>query len=108
MDELEQLTKQLKELRIKNRATEAKLAKRIKDITKTADREEKTKVNNAVVDRDGRNIKIGSKVSILTEGKFNSTQGTVTRMGKQRVTIKLPGGQSTTRNFGNVRTIKRE
>ena len=54
-------------------------------------------------DRKGTTLAIGQTVKLLTLGKFISTSGKVTKIGKSKVTVQLDNtGKSTTRNFNNV------
>ncbi len=55
-------------------------------------------------DREGTEINIGDKVSILTPGKYSFREGTVIRIGKL-VTVKSNNGDVTTRKANNLRII---
>jgi transcription antitermination factor NusG len=54
-------------------------------------------------DRAGTTLAVGQNVKLLTIGKFISTRGKITKIGKAKVTVQLDKtGKSTTRNFNNV------
>ncbi len=56
------------------------------------------------LDRDGHEVSIGDKVSILTPGKYSFREGTIIRIGKL-ITIKSRSGDVTTRKSTNLRRI---
>ena len=56
-------------------------------------------------DRDGTELQVGDTVSILTPGKYSFREGTVIRIGKQRVTIKSDHGSVTSRKSTNLRKL---
>jgi hypothetical protein len=61
-------------------------------------------INRTLIkDRDGRSIRVGNKVTFLTKGKYTSTEGTVTRINKSRVTAKDDRGNHISRAPHNVR-----
>lgn len=57
-------------------------------------------------DRNGTPIKIGCRVRFLTKGKYHSTGGTVTKIGRTNVTSKDNEGNHIVRNFNNVEIIE--
>ena len=56
-------------------------------------------------DRRGRTIEVGDEVNILSTGLFKGNKGTVTKLGKARVTVRLPSGRTTTRKSSNLEII---
>jgi hypothetical protein len=58
-----------------------------------------------IKDRDGYPIRVGNKVTFLTKGKYNSTQGIVTKVNKARITAKDSRGNYISRAPNNVRII---
>jgi transcription antitermination factor NusG len=68
----------------------------------TVTRKQNTK-KPAPSDRSGVALEVGQNVKLLTIGKFISTRGKITKIGKAKVTVQLDKtGKSTTRNFNNV------
>ena len=61
----------------------------------------------SATDRDGRTICIGDRIRFLTKGKFNSTEGVVSRFSKlnERVFAIDSDGQEIPRAPRNVRLI---
>ena len=61
-------------------------------------------------DQDGRTISIGDTVFFLTRGRYNSTQGTVTKLSKNHGRVfSIDGkGHEVPRAFRNVRVIDAE
>jgi transcription antitermination factor NusG len=60
-----------------------------------------------VLDNDGTELKVGDTVRILNKGLFRETSGTITKLGKSRVSIRLDNsGQTTTRKSTNLRLIE--
>ncbi len=55
-------------------------------------------------DRDGKDINIGDRVSILTAGKYSFREGAVVRIGKL-ISIKSDNGDVTTRKASNLRVL---
>jgi hypothetical protein len=58
-----------------------------------------------IKDKDGNQIRIGNKIVFLTKGKYNSTEGIVTRVNQSRVTAKDDRGNFISRAPHNVRKI---
>ena len=61
----------------------------------------------STIDRDGNLIRIGSRVTFLTRGRYNSTGGVVTRFSRnqERVFTEDPSGWEYSRAPYNVRVI---
>ena len=61
----------------------------------------------SAIDRDGNLIRIGSRVTFLTRGSYNSTGGIVTRFSRnqERVFTEDPSGWEYSRAPYNVRVI---
>jgi hypothetical protein len=66
-----------------------------------------TRTMTGPTDRTGTPLVIGQTVKLLTIGKFTSTRGKITKIGKAKVTIQLDKtGKSTNRIFKNVSVIQ--
>lgn len=52
-------------------------------------------------------LEVGTKVKLLTPGKFKCTTGEITRVGKL-ISIRLSTGNITTRKRENIEVIKRK
>lgn len=61
--------------------------------------------NRGPKDRFGNEIKVGCKVKFLTGGRYTSTKGIVTNLGRSRVTATDKRGNKIYREFGNVQIL---
>ena len=104
MEEIARLSKELESLQIRNRAEEARLAERIREISTKEDNT--TREREQPVDRHGQSIERGKRVKLLTAGRFRGSEGTVEKIGKSRATIRLSTNRSTTRIFRNIEVIE--
>ena len=98
-NEEEDLIQRLRQLTIEKNKIESRLSE-IKN--------NKPRKEEEVKDRDGSTINIGDTVFFITKGKYQSSQGTVTRINTFRVTAKDKRGNSISRAPHNLRRIKNE
>ena len=66
-----------------------------------------TGINVPIVHTDsrGNTIEVGDMVRVLNAGLFRGNTGTVTKLGKARVSIRLKSGKSTNRKSSNLQII---
>ena len=57
------------------------------------------------IDSKGCGINIGNTVRVLSTGLFSGNTGVVTKLGKARVSIRLPLGRTTNRKSTNLEVI---
>ena len=88
---IEQLTKRLKELNIKQEV----VIRELETLTRSKARARRTQ-ENSTPDAEGTELSIGYKVRITNKGQFKEKNGTITKIGKL-VSITLITGQTTTR-----------
>jgi uncharacterized protein YhaN len=110
--EIEQLTEELREIRIRERETQ-ELIEELKEERRRSIQEDepKNKKKNIELaqDREGTTIEEGDEVLFLTEGKYISTGGTVTKISRRskRVTSRDSRGNLIVRAQRNVKVIKK-
>ena len=56
-------------------------------------------------DNSGNTIEIGDTVRVLNPGLFRDNVGTVTKIGKARISIRLKSGKSTNRKSSNLQVV---
>ena len=100
MDKIEKLTEELELLQIENREAELELTKRIRAATRARDKQG-TK-QDVPRDRRGQEVTIGARVKLLTTGLFQGSDGVVTKLGKDRATIRLDSKRTTNRIYNNI------
>ena len=94
--QIEDLTEQIRQLRIKTNRVEREL------------RDLRSKQERTKVDRYGTEIVIGCQVRFLTTGKYDSTEGVVIRLKNTRVVTKDPQDRTIARAYHNVRILEEE
>ena len=57
------------------------------------------------IDSKGRGINIGNTIRVLSTGLFSGNTGVVTKLGKARVSIRLPSGRTPNRKSTNLEVI---
>ena len=109
----EQLTKRLAELVIaeesiateKQQITQELLIR--KSSNRTANRSTDTQLHNSYrFDRNGAQLNIGDRVSIITRGKYHSSTGIVHEFTDKRVTIKDKRGIKISRKSSNLQKLE--
>jgi hypothetical protein len=110
--EIKQLTEELREIRIRERETQD-LIEELRQERRRSVQEDQPKNNQESIelaqDREGTTIEEGDEVLFLTQGKYISTGGTVTKISgrSKRVTSRDSRGNLIVRAQRNVKVVKK-
>ena len=103
-DEIEQISQKLERLQIRQDSIQTEVNQLRKRLNDLLDQKTGHKDEYDALDRDGKTIKVGSKVYLVTKGKFQCRYGKV-KIVKEWITIKLNSGHETVRKPYNLRVL---
>ena len=104
---ISELINELQQLQIRQQQITREIQQAERETNNNINTRRRITTRPEILDTTGTELKIGDTVRILNKGLFKESSGTITKLGKSRVSIRLSNsGQITTRKSVNLRLVQ--